>query len=81
MRGPWEQKQFRRPIIVEPQEEVAASETLDNGVIQDVRVHIIALLKKVVAKLGEGEAVEATLERTAPLALWYPREPMPCHSR
>ena len=42
-----------------PQEEAAASETLNLGTILDVLVHTIALLKKVVAVLGEGEAVEA----------------------
>jgi hypothetical protein len=42
---------------------------------------MIALLKKVVAVLGEGEAVEATLEDKAPPALWFPRVPMPYHSR
>ena len=55
-----------------PPEEAAASETLNLGTILDVLVHIIALLKKVVAVLGEGEAVGAVvaaLEAMAPPAL------------
>lgn len=52
-----------------PQGEVTTSETLKLGKIQDVLVHMIALLMKVVAKLGEGEAMEATLEAMEPLAM------------
>ncbi|KAK9910275.1 hypothetical protein M0R45_034243 [Rubus argutus] len=55
----WELKLFRKPIIVAPQREAAASETLNLGTTLDVLVHIIALLKKVVDALGEGEAVMA----------------------
>ncbi|KAK9951605.1 hypothetical protein M0R45_007043 [Rubus argutus] len=51
---------IERPIIVTPQGEAAASETLNLGKIRDVLVYMIALLKKVVTKLGEGEAVEAS---------------------
>jgi hypothetical protein len=69
MRGPWELKLFRKPIIVAPQREAAASETLNLGTTLDALVHIIALLKKVVAALGEGEAVMAALEAMAPPAL------------
>ena len=69
MQGPWEQKRFRRPIIVALKEEAAVSETLNLGTTLDVLVHTIALLKKVVAIQGEGEVVEATLEAMAPPAL------------
>jgi hypothetical protein len=54
---------------VAPQREAAASETLNLGTTLDALVHIIALLKKVVAALGEGEAVMAALEAMAPPAL------------
>jgi hypothetical protein len=66
---------------VAPQKEAAESEILNLGTTLDVLVHIIALLKKVIAIPGEGEAVMAALEEEAPSALWDPQEPTSCPLR
>lgn len=47
------------------QGEVTTSQTLKLGTIRDAKVHIIALLKKVAAEIGEEEAVEAAQEEPA----------------
>lgn len=81
MRGPWERKQFWRPIIVAPQREAAVSKILNLEKIRNIMVHMIVLLIKVVIKLSEGEAVDATLEDMVPPALWFPQVLMQCPLR
>ena len=63
---------FRNPIIVAPLREGAKSETLILGILLDILIHIIALLGKVTAKIGEHGTEEVNVERereATPLAM------------